>query len=89
MDKRDTAQRNTPIEMISVCRGDGQLRPLRFRLADGTVVRISRVDETRRLEAAGITALLYFCRACLDGREFRFQLRYLVKSHRWVLFEQT
>ena len=80
-------ERNTPIEMISFCQGDGRLRPLRFRLADGTVVRVSRVDETRRLESAGVTALLYFCRALIDGREQRFQLRYLVKSHRWVLFE--
>ena len=80
-------RRNTPIEMISFCQGDGRLRPLRFRLADGTVVRVSRVDETRRLESAGVTALLYFCRALIDGREQRFQLRYLVKSHRWVLFE--
>ncbi|MBO7667372.1 MAG: hypothetical protein J6T26_02805 [Firmicutes bacterium] len=80
-------RRDTPIEMISFCQGDGRLRPLRFRLADGTVVRVSRVDETRRLESAGVTALLYFCRALIDGREQRFQLRYLVKSHRWVLFE--
>lgn len=80
-------KRNAPIEMISFCQGDGRLRPLRFRLEDGTVVRVSRVDETRLLEAAGVTALLYFCRAVMDGRELRFQLRYLVKSHRWVLFE--
>ena len=80
-------RRDTPIEMISFCQGDGQLRPLRFRMADGTVVRVSRVDETRLLEAAGVTALLYFCRARIAGRELRFQLRYLVKSHRWVLFE--
>ena len=80
-------KRNAPIEMISFCQGDGQLRPLRFRLEDGTVVRVSRVDETRLLEAAGVTALLYFCRAQIAGRELRFQLRYLVKSHRWVLFE--
>ena len=80
-------ERNTPIEMISFCQGDGRLRPLRFRMADGTVVRVSRVDETRLLEAAGVTALLYFCRADIAGRELRFQLRYLVKSHRWVLFE--
>ena len=80
-------RRNAPIEMISFCQGDGRLRPLRFRLEDGTVVRVSRVDETRLLEAAGVTALLYFCRAVMDGRELRFQLRYLVKSHRWVLFE--
>ncbi|MBR2784096.1 MAG: hypothetical protein IKD93_07900 [Firmicutes bacterium] len=79
-------QRNVPIEMISFCRGDGRLQPLRFRLADGTVVRVSRVDETRKLEAAGVTALLYFCRAVVDGREQHFQLRYLVKTHRWVLF---
>ena len=80
-------ERNTPLDMISFCQGDGRLRPLRFRLADGTVVRVSRVDETRLLEAAGVTALLYFCRAQIAGRELRFQLRYLVKSHRWVLFE--
>lgn len=80
-------QRALPIEMIALCRGDGGLRPLRFRLADGTVVRISQVDETRKLEAAGVTALLYFCRTVIGGQELRFQLRYLVKSHRWVLFE--
>ena len=80
-------QRDTPIEMISFCQGDGRLRPLRFRMADGTVVRVSRVDETRQLEAAGVTALLYFCRTMICGRELRFQLRYLIKTHRWVLFE--
>ena len=81
-------QHHTPIEMISFCQGDGKLRPLRFRLEDGTVVRVSRVDETRQLEAAGVTALLYFCRAVINGREQRFQLRYIVKSHRWILFDR-
>ena len=79
--------KNIPIEMIALCQGDGGLRPLRFRLADGTVIRVSRVDETRQLEAAGVTALLYFCRTMICGRELRFQLRYLIKTHRWVLFE--
>ena len=79
--------RNRPVDMIAVCRSDGGLQPLRFRLEDGTVVRVSKVDESRKLEAAGVTALLYFCRAEVCGRELRFQLRYLVKSHRWVLFD--
>lgn len=75
------------LEMIFLSQRDGQLRPLRFRLPDGAVVRVSRVDDMRRLDAAGVTALLYNCRAVMDGREQRFRLRYVVKSHRWLLEE--
>ncbi|MDO4582453.1 MAG: hypothetical protein Q4B96_07735 [Bacillota bacterium] len=77
---------NLPIQMISVCDADGRISPLRFRLADETVVRIGEVLAAKEQNYAGAHCFSYICRAVSGGRELLFELRYAVRSHQWTLY---
>lgn len=77
------------IEVISVCDTCGQLRPLRFRFEDREH-RLHRVDiqavvSCREVALVGIEAMIYLCRARVEGRERMFELRYAVRAHNWEL----
>ena len=82
---------NLPVEMISLCDDQGQLKPLRFRYKDERqqphVVHVDQVLESKELNFVGVQVYQYLCRACLaGGKEILFELRYTVKNHCWVLF---
>ena len=81
---------NMPIEMISVCAVDGEIRPLRFRYEDDYhklhIVRVNEVMVAKELNYVGVQSYLYVCKAFINDREIMFELRYEVKTHRWVLF---
>ncbi len=81
---------NKPIEMISFCGTDGDLRPLRFRYEDDAhhtrVVRIGEILSTKLSTQVGLESYLFLCRAFMEGREQMFELRYGVKAHHWVLY---
>lgn len=85
--------KNIPVQMIAHCAADGSMQPLRFRFEDPEhmlcTVQISEVVSSRRIEYVGIEAFLYLCKAVLDGRERMFELKYTVRTHRWVLFREV
>ena len=83
---------NTPIDVISVCAADGQIRPLRFRM-EGEDHRLRRVDidqviSTREIQYVGIEAHIFLCRATVEGREWLFELKYTIRSHCWCLLRR-
>jgi len=81
---------NLPVEMISTFSREGAIRPVRFRLEAEdqslVTVHLSRIEEIQEIFYIGAEALLYVCRAELGGRQRRFELRYTLRSHRWVLY---
>ena len=81
---------NMPVEMIAVTSREGSLRPVRFRVEDRngelTTVRLRRIESAREIPYVGIEAFQYVCRAELGGAERLFELRYAVRTHRWVLY---
>lgn len=81
---------NIPIEMISVCSADGKLRPLRFRFEDEYhrlhTIRVAEILVSKELFYVGQQAYQYTCKAMINEKEQLFELRYTVKSHKWVLF---
>ena len=81
---------NLPVEMISICSVDGQLRPLRFRFEDEShrifTIKIAEILVSRELNYAGCQNYQYTCRAELDDKARLFDLRYAVKAHKWTLF---
>lgn len=85
--------RNVPVQMIAHCDADGSMQPLRFRFEDEEhmlhTIQISEVVDSRRVEYVGIEALLFLCKAVVDGRERMFELRYTVRAHRWALFREV
>ena len=80
---------NLPIEMISLCALDGQLRPLRFRYEDEQhdlrVVRIDEVLSANAVSYVGVQRYIYLCRAQYGGKQLVFELSYTVKTHSWTL----
>ena len=83
---------NLPIQAIVHCDSQGELRPLRFRYEDPQhqihTVQIEQVTDSRKVEFVGIEAILYLCKAQVDGKEHLYELKYTVQTHKWVLFRQ-
>lgn len=81
---------NQPVEMLAVCDTMGTLRPIRFRVEDEEaglqVVRILEVLSCKEIQYVGVEAFSYLCSGELGGRRRLMELRYTVRTHRWVLF---
>ena len=81
---------NKPVEMICVCDAQGEISPARFRVETEDqsmlVVRIRRIEQRKRIDYVGIETLQYICAAVIGGIEYRFELRYSIRAHRWVLW---
>ena len=84
---------NIPVEILTVCGTDGRLQPLRFRLEDAAhqlhTVSVEQVISVKEVQYVGIEALVYLCRAKFRQRERLFELRYTVRTHRWVLMRMV
>ena len=78
-----------PVDVISVCMADGQIRPLRMRMEDRAKellrVDIDEVVSVRRIEYVGVEALIYLCRGTVSRRNWLFELRYMIRTHSWHL----
>ena len=85
-------ERNTPIDVISVCSADGEIKPLRFRMEeeDHTLRRIDidQVISTRKIQYVGIEAHIFLCKALVEGKEWLFELKYTIRTHCWCLFRR-
>ena len=62
-----------PVDVISVCNADGEIRPLRLRLEGETddPIRIDITDVLKVTEIShvGVEAHVFLCRAWAYGRE--------------------
>ena len=84
--------KNLPIQVIAHCDAEGGLRPLRFQYEDRChrlhTVHVEQITDTRQVDFVGIEALLYLCKARIDGREHLYELKYTIRTHKWTLFRQ-
>lgn len=78
-----------PVDVISVCSANGDIRPLRFRMEDEKHqllrVDVEEVVSSRMIQYVGIEAQLFLCRATVNGRRWLFELKYTIRSHNWCL----
>ena len=85
--------RNLPVDVISVCSADGEIRPLRFRMEDEQHqllrIDIDEVISMKPIEYVGIEAQIFLCKAVVKGREWMFELKYTIRSHSWCLFRRV
>ncbi len=83
---------NRPIQVIVHCGAEGDLQPLRFRYEDEDhrvhTVHVQQVTDSRRVEFVGIAAMLYLCKALVEGKEHLYELKYTIHTHKWVLFRR-
>lgn len=81
--------RNCPVNVISVCNTEGEIRPLRFQLEDEEHqllrVNIQEVVSVREIQHVGVEAHIFLCRARVHDREWTFELKYTFRSHTWRL----
>ena len=81
--------RNQPVDVISVCSADGQIRPLRLRMEDEAHcllrVDIDEVISVKPVQFVGIEAQIFLCRATVGGKKWLFELKYTIRTHNWCL----
>lgn len=83
---------NHPVDVISMCSANGDIRPLRFRIEDEEH-RLLRVDideviSSREIQYAGIEAQIFLCKAMVENRRWLFELKYTMRSHNWCFFRR-
>ena len=82
-----------PVDVISLCSADGQMRPLRFRMEDEhhqlLRVDIDEVISSKDIQYAGIEAKIFLCQALVEEKKWLFELRYTIRSHNWCLLRKV
>ena len=84
---------NSPVDVISVCSANGDIRPLRLRMEtkDHRLLRID-IDEivsSKAIQYVGIEAQIFLCRATVEAKEWLFELKYTIRSHSWCLLRRV
>ncbi len=81
--------RSKPVDVISVCSADGEIRPLRLRMEDDAHglmrIDISEVVSMKPIQYVGIEAQIFLCKAMVKGKEWMFELKYTIRTHSWCL----
>lgn len=84
---------NHPVDVISMCSANGDIRPLRFRIEDEAHqllrVDIDEVISSREIQYAGIEAQIFLCKATVENRRWLFELKYTILSHNWCFFRRV
>ena len=86
-------QRICPVDVISMCSADGQIRPLRLRMEaeDRTLLRvdIDEVISVKQIQYVGIEAFVFLCRAMVREKQWLFELKYTVRTYTWCFFRRV
>ncbi len=86
-------QKICPVDVISVCSANGDIRPLRMRMEDenhGLLrVDIDEVISMKPVQFVGIEAHIFLCRATVEGRHWLFELKYTIRSHNWCFLRRV
>ena len=84
---------NCPVDVISVCSANGDIRPLRFRMEDDShellCVDIDEVVGMKPVQYVGIEAQIFLCKATVKGKQWMFELKYTIRSHCWTLIRSV
>lgn len=87
------AQSVCPVDVISVCSANGDIRPLRLRLEDDKHqllrIDIDEVISCKSVQYVGIEAHIFLCRATVYGKKWLFELKYTIRSHSWCLLRRV
>lgn len=81
-----------PVDVISVCSTEGEIRPLRLRLErenqESIRIDIDSVLKVTEIPHVGVEANVFLCRANPYGKEMLFELKYTFRSHSWCLLRR-
>ena len=86
-------QVNTPVDVISMCSTNGDIRPLRLRMEseDHQLLRvdIDEVISSKKIQYVGIEAWVFLCRATVRQNRWLFELKYTIRSHSWSIVRKV
>ena len=86
-------QKNSPVDVISMCSASGDIRPLRLRMEDEhhqlLRIDIDEVISVKNVQYVGIEAKIFLCRATIAGKQTLFELRYTIRTHSWCLLRKV
>lgn len=86
-------QNNRPVDVISICSADGEIRPLRLRMETEahTLLRldIDEVISMKPVQFVGIEAQVFLCRATVFGKQWLFELKYTIRTHNWCFVRRV
>lgn len=81
-----------PVDVISVCSAEGEIRPLRLRMEDQEQrkirIDIQEVVKVQEIHYTGVEARIFLCRGRVEDREMLFELKYTFRSHTWHLLQK-
>ena len=82
-----------PVDVISVCSANGDIRPLRFRMEDDAHellrIDIDEVISCKPIQYVGIEAHIFLCRGTVHGKRWLFELKYTIRSHSWSFLRRV
>ena len=82
-----------PVDVISVCSADGEIRPLRLRMEDDRHqllrIDITEIVSMRAVQYVGIEAQIFLCKAVVDGKGWLFELKYTIRTHSWCFYRRV
>lgn len=79
-----------PIDVVAWFDKDGSLHPVRFRILKeemNKVIKIDRVISKEKEKLAGNDMIVYSCQSVVNGTYLRYELKYELKSCKWILFK--
>ena len=86
-------QKNSPVDVISVCSASGDIRPLRLRMEDEQHqllrIDIDEVISVKEIQYVGIEAHIFLCRATVREKEWLFELKYTIRTHTWCFLRKV
>lgn len=81
-----------PVDVISVCNADGQIRPLRLRLEtesqEAVCMRITEIRKVTPISHVGVEGWVFQCCVKEQEREMVVELKYTFRSHSWCLLRR-
>ena len=85
--------RNQPVDVISVCSANGDIKPLRLRMEDEEHqllrIDIHEIISVKPIQFVGIEAQIFLCRSVVQGKEWLFELKYTIRTHTWCLMRKV
>lgn len=85
--------RNQPVDVISVCSANGDIKPLRLRMEDEEHqllrIDIHEIISVKPIQFVGIEAQIFLCRSVVQGKEWLFELKYTIRTHTWCIMRKV
>jgi hypothetical protein len=85
--------RNQPVDVISVCSANGDIKPLRLRMEDEEHqllrVDIHEIISMKPIQFVGIEAQVFLCKSIVQGKEWLFELKYTIRTHTWCILRKV